>query len=204
MSPFESFTDTEVTVLSVPMIIDAFWENEYGKDVPPVAREVGSGLIYLVKKYGNLVPHWLLLKAVSEHTGLSESTVGPFIKVAEKLDMITAVVPDADGHQRLYGFNIEQKKKILRATNAHAYAAALAMQQAKQPTDTQFGRTPQNASYYRHIFNRINNINEDIVKKLTKLRQRIAWIIIVATGVALVLQPWATALASWSTGTTGR
>jgi hypothetical protein len=207
MQPFETFADGEITArLSVPMIVDAFWEKEYGGEVPPVTREVGCALMYLVRKYGNLVPHSLLLETVAQHTELSESTLGPFISGAEKLDMITVVVPDADARQRLYGFTAVQKRKILRAAAAPAYAASLALKQAKQPTNTEFGKNSENASYYRHIFTRINTPNEAIVNKLAKLRQRLAWTIVagigVAVGAAVALQPWAEALASWSNGRT--
>jgi len=201
--PFEKFSDEEITPrLSVPMIVDAFWESEYNIEVSPVTREVGCALMYLVRKYGPVVPHDLLLQAVSEHTELSKSTIGPFIKNAVSINMITAVKPDEDTRHCLYGFVGDQKKKILRASNAPAYAASLALEQAKDPANTEFGKTPQNASYYRHIFTRINSKNEAIMNKLEKLRRRIAWIIIVATGVALVLQPWAEAAASWSNGHT--
>lgn len=207
MQPFENFTDSEITTcLSIPLIVDALWEKEYGCEVPPVTREVGCSLMYLVKKYGDLVPHSLLLMSVAEHTELSESTVGPFIPTAEKLGMITVVIPEADARQRLYGFTAVQKRKILRAAKAPAYAAALAMEQAKQPTNTEFGKTTDNASYYRHIFTRINTPNEAIVNKLAKLRQRLSWMIVTAIGIAIgtavVLQPWAEAIASWSNGKT--
>jgi DNA-binding MarR family transcriptional regulator len=205
MTPFENFTDEEITArLSIPMIVDAFWEKEYGGEVPPIAREVGSTLMYLVRKYGNLIPYSLLLEAVAEHVELSKSTVAPFIDDAEKLNMVTVVTPDADSRHRLYGFIGEQKKRILRATNAPAYAAALAMEQAKQPSNLEFGKTPQNASYYRHIFSRINTRNEAIVNKVAKLRQRIEWALVLtagaAIGIAIALQPWTEALASWSNG----
>jgi DNA-binding MarR family transcriptional regulator len=218
MTPFESFTDAEITArLSIPMIVDAFWTKEYGLEVEEgdqqeeidrkqavswITREVGCSLMYLVRKYGALIPHWLLLQAVSEHTDLSESTIGPFIKDAEKRDMITIVTPETDGRERLYGFTAEQKKKILRASAAVAYAAALAMEQAKQPTNTEFGKTSQNESYYRHIFNRINTTNEAIMKKLAKLQKRLAWVIPAAIGLALWMYPCIAEAATWSTGNT--
>jgi DNA-binding MarR family transcriptional regulator len=205
MKPFENFTDEEITArLSIPMIVDAFWEKEYGGEVPPVTREVGRTLMYLVRKFGNLVPHSLLLEAVAQHAELSKSTVAPFISGAEKLGMVTVVTPEIDARQRLYGFTASQKAKILRATAAPAYAAALAMEQAKQPTNTEFGKTPQNESYYRHIFNRINARNEDVMNKLAKLRHRLKWTIVLtigtAIGIAVIMQPWAEAVASWSNG----
>ena len=73
MNPFETFTDEDITErLSVPMIIDAFWANEYGSEVPLITREVGCSLMYLVRKYGPMIPHDLLLQAVHEHTELSK------------------------------------------------------------------------------------------------------------------------------------
>jgi DNA-binding MarR family transcriptional regulator len=187
MNPFESFTDEEITQrLSVPMIVDAFWAHEYGAEVPPITREVGCSLMYLVRKYGKVIPHDVLLQAVAEHTELSKSTVGPFFASALKLDMVTVVKPDADERQRLYGFTRTQKRKILRASNAPAYAAALAMEQAKEPSNTEYGKSDANAPYYRHIFNRINKTNEVIVKKLEKLRKRLLWVIIVTFSATVV------------------
>jgi DNA-binding MarR family transcriptional regulator len=201
MTPFVTFSDSEITArLSIPMIMDAFWENEYGCEVPPVAREVGSTLMYLVRKFGTVIPHSLLLQAVAEHTDLSESTIAPFIKRAEELGMVTVVIPEADSRQRLYGFNDAQKKKILRATAAPAYASSLAMAQSKVPTNTECAKTPENASYYRHIFTRINATNEAVLNKLATLRRRIAWLIALAIGAAILLQPWAEAFATWSGG----
>jgi DNA-binding MarR family transcriptional regulator len=187
MNPFETFTDEDITErLSVPMIIDAFWANEYGSEVPLITREVGCSLMYLVRKYGPIIPHDLLLQAVHEHTELSKSTVAPFIPNAVDMNMITVVTPDADERQRLYGFVKSQKSKILRASKAPAYAAALAMEQAKNPTDTEHGKTAANAPYYRHIFNRINTINEVIVKKLEKPKKRLGWVIVAALSASIV------------------
>jgi hypothetical protein len=201
--PFDTFTDAEITArLSVPMIIDAFWENEYNVEVPPITREVGCALMFLVRKYGPVIPHDVLVRAVAEHTEVSESTVLPFVKNAVSINMISAVKPEQDGRLLLYGFLGDQKKKILRASNAPAYAASLAIEQARDPANTEFGKTPQNASYYRHIFTRINLRNEAIMNKIEKLRRRIAWIIMMGTVVAIALQPWTEAAASWSNGKT--
>jgi hypothetical protein len=181
MDSFETFTDEEITTrLSVPMIIDAFWAHEYGREVSPITREVGRSLMYLVRKYGKVIPHSLLLAAVEEHAEVSKSTIAPFIDYAVDADMISVVVPAADERQRLYGFSKNQRSKILRATNAAAYAAALGMEQAKDPTNVEHGKTAANTPYYRHIFNRINNPNEAIVKKLAKLRKRLAWTVVAA------------------------
>jgi hypothetical protein len=206
MNPFENFTDEEITSrLSIPLIVDAFWYNEYGCEVAAVTREVGCSLMYLVRKYGTVIPHQLLLQAASEHADLSESTVGPFIAEAAKIKMITVLKPEADERQRLYGFLPPQKKKILRASGAYAYAAALSLQQAKQPTDVTFGRTPENESYYKHIFNRINDRKENIVEKLANLKKRIAWMIAITIMSMIVMQPLlmvACQAATWSTGNT--
>jgi hypothetical protein len=43
---------------------------------------------------------------------------------------------------------------------------------AKQPANTEFGKTPENASYHRHIFTRISTPNEAIVNSIAKLRRR--------------------------------
>jgi hypothetical protein len=181
MNSFETFTDEEITTrLSVPMIVDAYWAHEYGREVSPVTREVGCSLMYLVRKYGKVIPYSLLLASVEENTEISKSTIAPFIDYAVDADMISVVVPAADERQRLYGFNKIQKQKILRASNAAAYAAALAMEQAKDPANVERGKTAANAPYYRHIFNRINNTNEAVVKKLTKLRRRLGWAIVAA------------------------
>jgi len=219
MKLFATFTDEEIVLtLSPKMIVDAIWEAEYGQSIPPNVREVPLALMYLVKKYDGLVPQWLLRRTVAQNLEVSEDTAGELIEAAEgaedddngegkKPALITAITPDGDTRQRLYGFTEKQKEQILVAGRAEAYAAALAMEQAKVPTNPEAGKNEQTAKYYRTILTRLQNKSgseyEDIMKRLKKIRHLLSILMAFAIAVAISVLPWAEAIAAtWSTGTT--
>jgi hypothetical protein len=128
------------------------------------------------------------------------------VKVSKKPSLITAITPEDDPRQRLYGFTESQKKKILFAGRAEAYAYSLAFEQAKDPTNPEAGKNDQNAKYYRTILTRLQNKQgeeyEAIMKRLKKIRHLLSLLISFAIGAALTILTWSEALATWSTGTT--
>jgi DNA-binding MarR family transcriptional regulator len=183
MKPFSTITDRDVILLAGPTeVIDGLWKTEFGGEIEYVYREIPLQLVYLLRKYGPVLPHWFLVESVqelyAEASGLlSEEKANQYIDDAVKLGLITVMTADRDRRYRLYGITAEQLAKFHRIKQGEAKAYALVAEQALDPENLNAGLTKENESWYRNKMRKVMNHDQVYLRdkaKLDKLRYLLA------------------------------
>ena len=126
MQPFPQITDKDVILLTgKEYLIDRIWMEEFGREIEYRYRAVPVQLIYLLRKYGPVIPQGFFVESIQETCGLVEEpenakkTPEERKKLAEEaarkiidetvaLGLITRTKPALDQRYQLYRISGEQ------------------------------------------------------------------------------------------------
>jgi hypothetical protein len=162
-----------------------------------VYREIPLQLVYLLRKYGPVVPHWFLVESVQELYAeadglLGEDKANQYIEDAVKLGLIMVMKPERDRRYSLYGLTEEQMVKFHRIKEGEARAYALVAEQARDPENLNAGLTKDNESWYRNKMRKVMNHDQVYLRdkaKLDKLRYLLAGVVVFALYATVTLWP---------------
>jgi DNA-binding MarR family transcriptional regulator len=198
MKPLSNITNRDVILLAGPTeIIDGLWKAEFGREIEYVYREIPLQLVYLLRKYGPVIPHWFLVESVqelyAEASGLlSEEKANEYIDDAVRLGLILVMTPDRDRRYRLYSVTDEQLAKFHRIKQGEAKAYALVAEQALDPENLNAGLTKENESWYRNKMRKVMDHDKVYLRdkaKLDKLRYLLAGAVVFALFAMATLWP---------------
>jgi hypothetical protein len=201
MHPFPEITAADV--IHFPgrqYIVDGLWSAEFGREIEYQYRVIPEHLIYLLYKYGPVIPHSFFLESIQEICAetkraadsneletqpLSKDRANQLIEEAVALGLITVVTPKADRRFRLYKISALQLEKLRRIRVRERSVFDLLDRQAADPANPQAGRTDENARWYRNIIPALVQRHNDIYNKdkamLDKLRYLLSGFVIGAT-----------------------
>jgi hypothetical protein len=166
----EAFADPTVqdviTLVGSDYLIDGLWEEDFGQSIQYRYRSIPKQLIYLLHKYGPVIPHRTFWESIAEicaeeeldpntrkiiKKNLTQEKAEKLIEVALALRLITRLRPRQDRRYWLYTITTEQMEKLHRIEKGAAEVYQLIKLQAANPADHKVGLNEQNKRWYRHI-----------------------------------------------------
>ena len=85
MQPFPQITDKDVIRLTgKEYLVDRIWMEEFGREIEYRYRAVPVQLIYLLRKYGPVIPQGFFVESIQETCGLIEEPESANKTPAEK------------------------------------------------------------------------------------------------------------------------
>jgi DNA-binding MarR family transcriptional regulator len=221
MQAFPEIADEDVLLLTgEEYLVDLVWQAEYGRQIEYEYRAIPYQLVYLLRKYGPVIPHGFFVESIREVCGKTEQKPNSNLRISVKLSkeaasalideavglgLITRLTPTADRRYQLYVLTEEQKQKLHRIRVGKAGASALAAVQAADPKNATAGLTEDNKAWYGNFMAdmvmRQDAVYEKNKAELGKLNYLLASLLVFAMGASFVLFSLAEAAATIAGGT---
>jgi DNA-binding MarR family transcriptional regulator len=229
MLPFPTITAQDVIKLGGPQyMIDNIWAEEFGTQIEYRYRVIPYQLIYLLHKYGPVIPHGFFLESVKEVCGLIKakpdsqrneipgdsnspradqekedlSTAGArqMIQETVELGLITEVIAPGDRRYRCYKVSEQQLKKFYRIREREAQVYAINDIQAANTQNPKAGKTEANASWYSNFMDMVNRRDAVFLRDKKKL-DALSYLLTTAVAVFWWIVMYGVAAATLAGGT---
>jgi hypothetical protein len=184
VEPGETFTDEEMIVALARAIEDLIFKEIYGFNIPYEVRLVLDTLAYAsrrlpvikhskkIKPTKGKVTKGILRKMVADAIDKSRATAGKRIDWAIAKELFNEVRWHDQRTVRVLSFDREQKRKYLTARQLALFETArIALEQRKDPSNPEAGRTEANSAYYMNIIKMINRPPEPEEKQELQMKR---------------------------------
>jgi DNA-binding MarR family transcriptional regulator len=217
---FAEITVEDVLLLDGPeYLLDKIWRAQFGKPIDHQYRIVPRQLLYLLNKYGRVVPHESFVESIQEVCAkyqqkpdsnemirvlLSPEAAGRLIEEAARLGLITALRPPRDRRYKLWVLTPEQKRNLHKIAKAARLIDAVIDAQLSDPTNPRAGLTDENKEWHGNVITDMTMRKDEAYRKekekLDRLQYLLQLLFIVAVGASVFLAP-VLALADFAGGT---
>jgi DNA-binding MarR family transcriptional regulator len=222
MKPMSLTKISEQDVIKLPgslFLSDMIWRDEYGQLIEYRYRAIPYHLVYLLHKYGPVIPHTYFVEAIQDFSAieiskpnsdemekerLARAAAAELIEKAVSLGLVSTIRPQADKRYLLYVMTEEQMAKLYRIREREAQIYAVTDAQALDPRNPTAGQTMQNETWCKNIYTEQTIRYDDVYRKdksmLDKLRYLLGTIVLIGLTSLLYLLPTLEAFATQAGG----